>query len=85
MSIGGNATAAHSGSKTMTDEQAYSRAQKCAFLIMGKTEGGRKKDRRHKANDDPHAFHELTELFYSFHKNAKSPALKSGGASYSKQ
>ena len=59
----------------MTDDdlKVYARAQKAAFLVMGKTDGGRKKDRRHKANDDPHAFTELTELFYSFYENAKKP------------
>jgi hypothetical protein len=64
---------------TDADDKAYARAQKVAFLVMGKTDGGRKKDRRYKANDDPHAFHELTELFYSFHENAKNPPLISQG------
>lgn len=49
----------------------YGKAQIVAMMAMGRTDHPRKKDRHWVANDDPLAFHELTECIYNFYEQGR--------------
>lgn len=62
---------------TEQDFKEYRKAQEIAFVAMGSykwPERGRGARSRWKANDDPLAHHELTELIYGFRTRAFAAA-----------